>query len=100
MGWNSDGALVWKVYWGAEGKRSQAFGGSGVGTLAQLGLPPPAPNCPMLPPLGADNRRLRQVLSLEFDFHFDRAGNSAQGCAAETLPLHCPLVPASHGQRG
>ena len=98
MGWNSDGALVWKGYWGAEGKGSQAFGGSRVGTPAQLGLPP-APNCPMLLPLGADNRHLQQVLSLEFDFHFDRVGNSARGCAG-TLPLHCPLVPASHGQRG
>ena len=98
MDWSSDGALVWKVCWVGEGKRSQAFGGSRVGTPAQLGLPP-APNCPMLLPLGADNRHLQQVLSLEFDFHFDQAGNNAQGCAG-ILPLHCPLARASHGQRG
>ena len=79
----------------ARGKKSQAFEGSGVDTRAQLEVLAAAPNCPMLLPLGADNKHLRQVLSLEFDFHYvDRVDNGAPGCAAEALPPHCPLAQA------
>ena len=95
MDWSSGGALVWQVYWGARETLSQAFGGSGVGTLAQIAFLAAAPNCPMLLPLGADNKHLRQVLSLEFDFHYvDRVDNGAPDCAAEALPPHCPLAQA------
>ena len=94
LDWSFDGAFARKVYWGVKGKSSQAFEEPRAGTRVLLGVA--APDCPMLPPLEANNRLLRQVLFLEFDFHYDQVDS----CSAGTLPQHCPLAQASHDQHG